>query len=613
MEIDLAAVSRQVRRGVLESTTTAGSGHPSSCLSAVELMVGLMFSGIFRYKTADPAFANNDRVIFSKGHAAPLLYSLWAAAGGIPAKELLTLRQFGSRLQGHPTREFPFTEVTTGSLGQGLSVGLGMAMAGKMDGLTFRTYVLLGDSEMAEGQIWEAMALAAYYKIDSLTAIVDINRLGQRGETLHGYEIGYWERKCRSFGWQTIVVDGHNLPEIVNAYQAAVFVKNKPTVILAKTVKGKGVSRIENKNGFHGKVLDKTDYEAFVSTQQASSFLTVRLAEPDRLQPRAGEFFSERELVETDTQADYDRDLSTRQAYGHALIEMAERFPEMVVLDAEVSNSTFAEAFKVAYPHRFLEMFIAEQNMVSVGLGLALRGKKPFISTFAAFFARAFDQIRLAAYSNARMVLVGSHAGVSLGQDGATQMGLEDIALFRSVFGSAVLYPADHISQEKLAVLAAEFPGICYMRTSRPDVKPLYEIDTLFRIGGSSVLRQSLQDKVTLIAAGVTLHESLAAADQLAELNGIYCRVIDLYSVKPIDAPTLIQAARQTQALIVIEDHYSEGGMAEAVRSALLYEKTPIYSMAVTKLPQSGTTAELLRYQGIDAQAIIQKVTSLLL
>lgn len=634
MSNDLEKISKLVRRYVLEATTEAGSGHPSSCLSAVELMVALMFGGSFRFKADDPAYRVNDRLIFSKGHAAPLLYSLWKVAGALTKTELLTLRKFTSRLEGHPTRRFPYAEVATGSLGQGLSVGLGMALSGRMDQLPFRTYVLLGDSELAEGQNWEAMAVASHYGIDTLCGVVDMNRLGQRGETMDGHATHKIERKCKAFGWHTIVVDGHNLEEVSRAYVEAAFTKGKPTMIIAKTIKGKGLAFLEDKNGWHGKSLNREDCQkALEEIGEVDEKLIAEIVKPeemeiprlsgsshlamhargDKLDLNSVSSLSNKVGIpdEVDRLEDYTKPMATRKAYGHALVEMYPQYPDMVVLDAEMSNSTFAETFKQTYPERFFEMFIAEQNMVSVAVGMAMRGKVPFVSTFASFFTRAYDQIRVAQYSQSRLNFVGSHCGVSIGEDGPTQMGLEDIALFRSIFNSVVLCPSDHISTEKLVLQMAAHDGICYMRATRMEATPLYKTDDDFYIGGSKVLRQSNKDVVTIIGAGVTLHEALKAYESLLAEN-VFIRVIDLYSIKPLDIDTLVKACKETKALLVVEDHFTEGGMGEAVRSSLIFETTPIHSLAVTKMPRSGTPTELMAFEEIDAKAIVQKIKEIL-
>ncbi len=608
MSNDLKKLAALIRYYSLISTTAAGSGHPTSSMSAADLMTVLMFGGHKRFDSKKPKHPNNDRLIFSKGHASPLFYSLWAAAGEVNEKQLMTLRDFDSELEGHPTMRFRYTEVPTGSLGQGLSVGVCMAINAKyLDKLPYRTYVLLGDSEMAEGSVWEAMALAAHYKLDNLVVIIDVNRLGQRGETMQGHDVEDFAKKARAFGWESIIVEGHNLKQINRAYAKAQKTKKRPTMIIAKTLKGKGVKFIENKNGWHGKALSEEELKkALKQLGSVDTTLRGNIRKPLNKKPKA---LRKKKMIELD--ASYKDPLATRKAYGHALVEMYPAFPDMVVLDAEVSNSTYAGTFKKAHPKRFFEMFIAEQNMVGVALGLAKRGKRPFVSTFAEFFSRAFDQIRMAQYADANITFVGSHAGVSIGADGASQMGLEDIALFRSIRKGVVLYPADHVADEKLTILAAKHDGISYIRTTRADKDPLYKPSATFKIGGSKVLKKSKKDVVTLISAGITLYEALKAYEQLKK-QGINACVIDLYSIKPIDKKTLEKAAHETQAIITIEDHYPEGGIGEAVSSALSIHDTPVHSLAVKKIPRSGTPEELLAYEEIDSEAIVEKVNDIM-
>ena len=606
---NITRIAKYLRYLSLASTNVAGSGHPTSSLSAADLMAVLLFGGFFRSKLEDPSFPNNDRLIFSKGHASPLFYALWVAAGGITEEELMTLRQFNSRLSGHPTLDFPYTEVPTGSLGQGLSVGVGMAINAKyLDKLPYRTYVLLGDSEMAEGQNWEAVQLASFYKLDNLIAILDVNRLGQRGETMLGSNVSVYQERLRAFGWETIVVDGHNLHEIGDAFTKAQTAKDRPVAVIAKTVKGRGVSFLEDKENWHGRALN--DEELSIALTELGTIDKTgrgKFSPPEELLPQNVT------LPVVTVSENYQEDFSTRQAYGHALVEIYQNFPDMVVLDAEVSNSTFAQNFKQAYSSRFFEMFIAEQNMVSVALGLAARGKIPFVSTFAAFFSRAFDQIRMAQYAGdmANIKFVGSHCGVSIGEDGPSQMGLEDIALFRVITNSVVLYPADHVAEEKLIEEAARHKGIVYLRTSRNKRKPIYNKEEIFPIGGSKILRESREDKVTVVAAGVTVYEALKAYEKLAG-EGIKTRVIDLYSIKPVDNVTLEKAAIETRGILVVEDHYPQGGIADAVRSAICNLATPVYSLAVNKTPRSGKAEELLTFEEIDAQAIVSQVKKIL-
>jgi transketolase len=605
---DLNKLATFIRYWSLAATTEAGSGHPTSSLSATDLMTVLFFDGFFRFDTNNPAYPNNDRLIFSKGHASPLFYALWAATGAFPVEELLTLRRFGSRLEGHPTYAFPFTEAPTGSLGQGLPIGLGMALNAKyLDKLPYRTYVLLGDSEMAEGSNYEALQLAAYYKLDNLVGILDVNRLGQSRPTMYQHDTAIYQKKIAAFGWETVVVDGHNVSEIHQAYAKVQSVSDKPLMIIAKTIKGKGVSFLEDKEGWHGKALKKEELEkAVAELEPVDKSVSGTLVKPDANIPQttsrtdsgAGLQYKKEDLV------------ATRKAYGNALARLSDAFPEIVALDGETSNSTYSEDLRKVHPERFFEMFIAEQNMVGTALGLARRGKHPFVSTFGAFFTRAFDQIRMAAYAEGNITFVGSHAGVSIGEDGVSQMALEDIAMFRSAFGSTVLYPSDAISTEKLIEEVAKRGGFTFIRTTRSATPILYDSSESFPIGGSKVLKQGSNDAATVVAAGITLHEALKAYAELQK-QGITIRVIDLYSIKPIDQPTLIRAAQETNHIVVVEDHYEAGGISEAVRSALSDIHPEVISLSVKKLPKSGKPQELLEYEEISAAAIIKTVNSL--
>ncbi|NTU41720.1 MAG: transketolase [Nitrospirales bacterium] len=603
---NLEALARLIRYYCLVSTTEAGSGHPTSSLSAADLMTGLLFGGTFRADTDRPEHPNNDRLIFSKGHASPLFYSLWAVAGKVQEKELMTMRKFGSPLEGHPTTAFKYTEASTGSLGQGLSVGVGMALNAKLDRLPYRTYVLLGDSEMAEGSQWEAMEIAARYGLDNLTGIIDVNRLGQRGETMYGHDTAAYEKRVSAFGWETAVIDGHSMHEILSAFSKALEPRERPFMIIAKTIKGKGVSFIEDRNGWHGKTLSKEQLcQALAELGEVNISLRGQTGKPDDLAPE----------LKSPGQAEGlsyppDKPVATRKAYGNALARLCPLFPEMVVLDAEVSNSTYSEIFRDRYPDRFFEMFIAEQNMVGAALGLSRRGKVPFVSTFAAFLTRAYDQIRMSSYSQANIKFCGSHAGVSIGEDGSSQMGLEDIAMFRAVLDSVVLYPSDAVSTERLVEAAARHRGMVYIRTTRKETPLFYDSNEEFSIGGSKTLRQSEGDVAVIIAAGITLHEAIAAADELAK-EGIPVRVIDLYSIKPADETTLKKAASVTKQFITVEDHFAEGGIGEAVMSAMSGTGVTVHSLAVRNMPRSGRPDELLDYEEISRKAIITKVKEL--
>ncbi len=603
---DLTRLATLVRYYILLSSTTAGSGHPTSSLSATDLLTTLLFGGTFRADLDDFENPNNDRLIFSKGHASPLFYSLFAAAGKVSVEELKTFRKFGSNIEGHPTPLFPFAEAATGSLGQGLSIGVGMAINAKfIDKIPYNTYVLLGDSEMAEGSQWEAIQIAAYYKLDNLIGVLDVNRLGQSRETMYGHDIEAYESRLASFGWHTILIDGHDIEAIERALKESKEIKDRPTMIIAKTIKGKGVAEIENINGWHGKALSKDGQEKAIAGLGVIDYeIRGSISKPDHV--------SSDEVVVSDQEDVYyelGSSISPRKAYGEAITAIFPRFKNMVVLDAEVSNSTYSQIFREKYPKRYFEMFIAEQNMVGVALGLSRRGKIPFISTFAAFFTRAFDQVRMSQYSQpyTNIKFAGSHAGVSIGEDGPSQMALEDISMFRSVNNMTVLYPSDGVSTRKLVEEAAKVHGNVYIRLTRMDMPVIYGADETFPLGGSKVLRESNDDRVAVIGAGVTLQESLKAYDILASV-GTKIRVIDLYSIEPIDKETLIKAARECGAIITVEDHYRPGGIGEAVLSAIGGVKVDFRSLAVDKIPKSGKPDELLDYEGISSSAIIKSV-----
>jgi transketolase len=600
---DLAA---QLRVDSVRSSTSAGSGHPTSSMSAADLLAVLVARHL-RYDWDQPHDDANDHLIFSKGHASPLLYAVYKAVGVIGDDELMTgYRRFGARLEGHPTPVLPWVDVATGSLGQGLPDGVGVALAGKyLDHLPYRVWVLCGDSEMAEGSIWEALDKAAHYRLSNLVAIVDVNRLGQRGPTELGWDLEAYARRAEAFGARVVTIDGHDLEEIDRALAAAEDPDDgRPTVILARTVKGKGFAEVEDHEGWHGKPFPPELAERAIAELGGPRNRTVRgpLPEPGKVVTRAS-------AVRPAPLPAYtvgDK-VATRKAYGDALVALGSTHPAVVGLDGEVSNSTYADEFAKAYPDRYFEMFIAEQQMVAAAVGLSVRHYIPYASTFAAFLTRAYDFIRMAAISQADIRLVGSHAGVEIGADGPSQMALEDLAMMRAVQGSTVLYPADATSAAALTAAMADRAGVSYLRTTRGAYPTLYEPTDTFPIGGSKTLRSSAADTVTLIGAGVTLHECLAAADRL-ERDGIHARVIDLYSVKPIDAATLVAAVEVTHGrLVVAEDHHPEGGLGSAVADALLAERVPPLRMAhlaVRKMPGSGTSAELLHAAGIDADAI---------
>jgi transketolase len=590
-------LGQQLRVDSVRAAAVPKSGHPTSSMSAADLMAVLL-AKYLRYDFDAPDDPRNDHLVFSKGHASPLLYSMYKAAGAITDEELLTFRKFGSRLQGHPTPVLPWVDVATGSLGQGLPYGVGIALAGKrLDRLPYRIWVLCGDSEVAEGSMWEAFEHARHEKLDNLIAIIDVNRLGQRGETMHGWDLDSYAKRAEAFGWQAIEIDGHDVEAIDAAYAEALATTGVPTVIVAKTIKGKGVKAVENKDGFHGKALD--DPEAAIEELGGIRNITIDVAKPE-LDGEPHRF--EHGTLELPSYELGD-DVATRKAYGDALKALGDGRGDVVALDGEVSNSTYAEIFRDAHPDRYFEMYIAEQQMVASAVGMQVRGWKPFASTFAAFLTRAYDFVRMAAISRANLKLVGSHAGVSIGEDGPSQMALEDLAAFRAVHGSTVLYPSDANQTAKLVEAMADLDGIVFLRTTRANTTVLYGADDEFHVGGSRVVRSSDGDEVALIGAGITLHEALKAADALAE-EGVGARVIDLYSVKPVDVETLRAAAEATGGrFVVAEDHWPEGGLAEAVLSAFADsdERPRVVHLAVSELPGSGAPAELLAAAGIDA------------
>ncbi|HZU02795.1 MAG TPA: transketolase [Ktedonobacteraceae bacterium] len=603
-------LAQQLRVDSIRCTTAAGSGHPTSSMSAADLMSVLMISYL-HYDFDKPQNPNNDHLIFSKGHASPLLYSMYKAAGAITDEELMTLRKFGSRLEGHPTPILPWVDVATGSLGQGLPIGVGIALAGKyLDKLPYHIWVLLGDSEMAEGSIWEAFDHASHYKLDNMVGILDCNRLGQRGETELGWNTEAYEARAKAFGWNAIVIDGHNYDEINQAFAQAVRPNGAPTLIVAKTVKGKGVSFLENKNGWHGKALNKQQEEEAMKELHPARSMTFPVQKPADDQPAPEPAKTALELPRYDEK----NSAATRKAYGDALKALGAANPNVVGLDGEVSNSTYAEEFAKAYPDRYFEQYIAEQQLVAAAVGMSVRHKIPFASTFAAFFTRAYDFIRMAAISRANIRLCGSHAGVSIGEDGPSQMALEDLAMMRAVYGSTVLYPSDPNQTAQLVAEMANHSGIVYLRTTREKTPVLYSPDEKFSVGGSKVVRQSPQDQATVIAAGITLHEALKAYDQLRSQR-ITIRVIDAYSVKPMDAETLLAAAQETgNKIVTVEDHWPEGGLGDAVLEVFTNRNAPlpqVVKLAVQSMPGSGTPAELLDEAGISARHIVQAVSAL--
>ncbi len=593
-------LGQQLRVDSVRASAAAGSGHPTSSMSAADLMAVLL-DGYLKLDYSSPEDPHRDHLIFSKGHASPLYYSVLKAAGAIDDQELLTFRKFGSRLEGHPTPRIPPTDVATGSLGQGLPIGVGLALTGKrLDRLPYRVWVLCGDSEMAEGSIWEAFEQAGWAGLDNLTAIVDVNRLGQTRETMLGWDLRTYAARAEAFGWHAIEIDGHDGAAIDAAYREAIETEGKPTAILAHTLKGKGVKSVENHDGYHGKPLPDPD-EA-IRELGGERHLTVTTASPPRSESPHRFDQPGGDLPRWDL----GDQVATRQAYGEALAALGNLRGDVVALDGEVSNSTHSEIFRKAHPDRYFEMFIAEQQMISAAVGMQVRGWVPFASTFAAFLTRAYDFIRMAAISRADLRLSGSHAGVSIGEDGPSQMALEDLAAFRAVSGSAVLQPSDANQVSPLVAQMAERSGISYLRTLRGKTTVRTSPDEDIRIGGSRLVRSSDEDEFTVVASGITVEEADKAAAQL-EQEGTRVRVLDCYSIKPIDEQALRGAAAETKVLLAVEDHWPEGGLGEAVMSALCDEPQhpPILHLAVSDMPMSGKPQELLHAAGIDADAIV--------
>lgn len=609
-------LSQQLRVDSIRATTQAGSGHPTSSMSAADLMAVLL-AKYLRYDFKNLDNPNNDHLIFSKGHAAPLLYAMHKAAGVVSDEELLSLREYGSRLEGHPVPRIPGVDVATGSLGQGLPIAVGIALAGKyLEQLPFRNWILLGDSEAAEGSIYESFGHAAHYHLDNIVAIIDVNRLGQRGQTALGWNTQAYANRARAFGWHAIEIDGHDFADIDRAFGEALTINDSPTVIVARTEKGSGVDFLENAEGHHGKGLDPEQAKEAIAQLGGERQIIIEVAKPEDRQPQS---LGEAKPLELPT-FELGESVATRNGYGEALKALGTAYPDVVALDGEVSNSTRAAFFNKAHPERFFEMYIAEQQMIAAAVGMQVRHFKPFASSFAAFLSRAYDFTRMAAVSRADIKLAGSHAGVSIGQDGPSQMGLEDLAAFRAVWSSTVLYPCDANQTVKLVAQMYDRPGICYLRTTRGKTPVIYSPDEEFPIGGSKVLRQSDSDRVAIIGAGITLHEALKAEEQLRD-RGINARIIDAYSVKPIDVETLHQAARDVKGnLIVVEDHWAEGGLGDAVLDAFAgvdkaseYDgpKLNLIKLAVREMPGSGAPDKMLQAAGIDAEAIIKAARAL--
>ena len=605
---DLKDKAKLIRKWSMVSTTEAGSGHPTSCLSAADITT-VLFDKYFTYDIKNPLNLYNDRFVLSKGHAAPLLYSLFGVAGAYPLEEIKTLRKFGSRFEGHPTPKFVYAEAATGSLGQGLSVGAGLALLAKRENLPAKTFVLLGDGELAEGQVWEAANFASFHKLNNLIAILDINRLAQSGETMFGHHMEKYVDRFKGFGFDVISIDGHDMEAIINAFEKAVNNKtDKPIAIVAETIKGKGISFLEDKDGWHGKALKKDELQkALAELGNIDDTLRFNFKKPEQVK------FTEEETehINIDLSFEKDKEYATREVFGDVLVKLGEKNNEVYALDGDVKNSTFTLPFFKVFPERSVECYIAEQNMVSVAAGLSRLGKIPFVGTFGAFLTRAADQIRMARVSEANIKFVGSHVGVSIGEDGPSQMALEDIAMFGALPDTIIFQPADAICTVKLTSLMLEHYGFAYMRILRPKTPVLYKDDEEFKIGGSKVLRQSANDLLTIAATGITVFEALKAADALKE-QGINVRVVDCYSINPIDKNTLMKCLRVTkkQILITVEDHFTHGGMGDFATAAVVDDDIKIHveKLAVTHISESGKMEELLHDAGIDAESIIAKV-----
>jgi transketolase len=609
----LKNLATQLRIDSVIATSEAGSGHPTSCCSAAEIVASLFFAEM-RFDPQQPQHPHADRFVLSKGHAAPVLYAAWAAAGAFPREDLRTLRRCTSDLEGHPTPRLPFVDVATGSLGQGLPAGIGIALNARRIGSDYRTYVLLGDGESAEGSVWEAAQMGEHLKLDALCGITDMNALGQSRPTQLGHDAEALAGRWRAFGWHSRVVDGHDIDALLAAYREARATRGRPTMIVAVTLKGKGISFVEGKDGWHGKAFKKGE-----ELDRALAELNAQLIDaPD--EPPA---------IQRPTKAGVAPDLSpkapapldppsykpgemvaTREAYGSGLARLGALDDRIVGLDADVGNSTFSERFEKRFPDRFFEAYIAEQGMIGAAMGLASRGAIPFPSTFACFLSRAYDFVRMTGISNLNVKMAGSHAGVSIGEDGPSQMALEDLAMMRAVPNCAVVYPCDAVSTERLLEQMAYHRGPAYMRTSRPKTPVIYAPEEAFPIGGCKVLRSSDADRATIVGAGVTVFEALKAHDELAKA-GIAVRVIDLYCLQPVDESTLRRAGRETGVIVTVEDHYPAGGIGDAVATAVAAQGTPVHRLAVREIPRSGTPEELLEEYRIAAAAIIRAVKAL--
>jgi transketolase len=600
----LEKIAQRLRIHAFKMTTRAGSGHPTTCSSMAELAACLFFDEM-RYNIHDPFDWSNDEFVLSKGHAAPILWAAYAEAGIISKNSLMNLRKITSTLEGHPTPRMKWVKAATGSLGQGLSVGVGLALAMKLGKCPRRVYVVMGDGELAEGAVWEAANQAFLAGLDNLCAVLDINRFGQSDTTMHQHDLEAYVRKFKAFGWEAITIDGHSIAQILSALKKARQSK-KPTAIVAKTLKGKGVPFCEDKNGWHGKPLKQEDLQRALDELGPMPEIDAKkyVTKPNKLKkPRLKKGYQFKKNF-------YEKATATRRAYGNALVNLGRINESVLSIDGDVKNSTYADSFFAAFPKRSVDVYIAEQNMVGIGIGMAARGFLPFMATFAAFLCRAHDQIRMAGYSFSNMKLVGSHVGVSIGADGPSQMGLEDLALFRPIPGCVVLYPSDAYSAEGCVEAMAKYKGLAYLRTSRPATPLLYKIGEEFPIGGSKVLKRSQKDRVAVIAAGVTLHEALKAYEDLKR-DDVLVRVIDAYSVQPLDPKIVKEVAKAGNKVVVVEDHFRNGGLGDAVGS-LLAGRAEMLHLAVDELPRSGEPQELLEKYGISAGHIERAVKQII-
>jgi transketolase len=601
----LEDVATRLRIDSIRATTAAGSGHPTSCASAADLVAALFFA-VMRFDPDDPRSPAADRFVLSKGHAAPLLYAVWAELGALKREELTSLRALDSDLEGHPTPRLPFVDVATGSLGQGLSAGVGLALGARQLGSDGRAFVLLGDGETAEGSVWEAAQMAGQQRLANVIAIVDVNGLGQSGPTMLDHDLRAYQRRFAAFGWRAVTVDGHDLRQIVPALRRARSSRQAPTAIIARTIKGKGIEGVEGKEGWHGKPLPAEAAERAVEKLEAR----LHHVPPPPVHRPVRRRLPRLEPTPLPAAPTYT-DIATREAFGEALVRLGAADPRVMVLDGDVKNSTYTEKFRDAYPDRFVEAYIAEQNMVGVAAGLAAQRFVPFAASFACFLTRAADQLRMAAISRSNVKLCGSHAGVSIGEDGPSQMGLEDLALFRALPDSVVLYPADGTAADACVQLAGLHHGPVYIRTTRMKTPALYGPDEAFALGELKILRSSPHDALTIVAAGITLHEALAAQADLAS-SGLVVRVVDLYCVKPVPVEALRAAALATQRrVLVIEDHYPEGGLGDAVREALSEDGVLVRHLAVREIPHSGPPRKLLERYGIGRGAIVAAARAL--